>query len=62
MGTSGNYICDEIREKIFKNYALKFTDAVRTKLNQVITSSASSDPLLSSPTSSTHSDVGLVLD
>ncbi len=27
---------DEIREKIFKNYALKSMDAVRTKLRQAI--------------------------
>lgn len=27
---------DEIREKIFKNYALKSIDAVRTKLKQAI--------------------------
>jgi transposase len=27
---------DEIREKIFKNYALKSMDAVRTKLKQAI--------------------------
>ncbi len=30
------YDSDEIREKIFKNYALKSIDAVRTKLKQAI--------------------------
>jgi transposase len=52
---------DEIREKIFKNYALKSMDAVRAELKQsaIPTSSA---PSLPSPISSTHSDVEVVLD
>jgi DDE superfamily endonuclease len=29
-------LCDEIRKKIFKNYALKSIDAVRAKLEQAI--------------------------
>jgi transposase len=29
-------LCDEIREKVFKNYALKSMDAVRAKLKQAI--------------------------
>jgi transposase len=29
-------LCDEIREKIFKNYALKSMNAVRAKLKQAI--------------------------
>src|SRR5262245_19502502 len=55
---------DEIREKVFKNYALKSMDAVRAKLKQAILhierkiSSALSSP---SPISSTHSDIELVI-
>jgi hypothetical protein len=33
---SGNPDWDEIREKLFKNYALKSIDAVRRKLEQAI--------------------------
>ena len=56
---------DEIREKIFKNYALKSMDAVRAKLRQRhplhrAQSQARSNPSPLSPISSTHSDVELV--
>jgi hypothetical protein len=56
---------DEIREKIFKNYALKSMDAVRAKLKQAILyierNPSLSAPSAPSPISSTHSDVELVL-
>jgi transposase len=57
---------DEIREKIFKNYALKSMDAVRAKLKQAILYIERSPKLVRSPSppspiSSTHSDVEAVL-
>jgi transposase len=56
---------DEIREKIFKNYALKSMDAVRAKLKQAILYIERNPKLVRSissfPISSTHSDVELVL-
>ena len=55
---------DEIREKIFKNYALKSMDAVRAKLKQAILYIERNPKLVRSlssfPISSTHSDVELV--
>ncbi len=55
---------DEIREKIFKNFALKSMDAVRASLSRPSSTSSaipsSSAPSLPSPISSTHSDVELV--
>ena len=42
---------DEIREKIFKNYALKSIDAVRTKLKQAILYIQRNPKLVSSITS-----------
>src|SRR5262249_16052622 len=57
---------DEIREKIFKNYALKSMDAVCASSSRP--SSISSEtpssfaPSPASPISSTHSDVEMVLD
>ena len=56
---------DEIREKIFKNYALKSMDAVRAKLRQAIlyierNSASSFAPSPPSRISSTHSDLELV--
>ena len=56
---------DEIREKIFKNYALKSIDAVRAKLKQVILYIERNPETVKSahsPTSSSHSDVKMVLD
>ena len=55
---------DEIREKIFKNYALKSIDAVRAKLKQAILYTERNPKLVqaitSSPISPTHSVVELV--
>jgi hypothetical protein len=57
---------NEIREKIFKNYALKSTEDVYAKLEgAAYTSSAirrSSNPSPCSPTSPTQSDMGVVLE
>ena len=54
---------DEIREKIFKNYALKSIDAVRAKLKQAILyierNPKTVNPSRPSPTSG-HSDVEMV--
>jgi transposase len=63
LNPKGN-LWDEIREKIFKNFALKSMDAVRAKLKQAI-STSSAIPSSSAPSppfsvSSTHSDVELV--
>jgi hypothetical protein len=55
---------DEIREKIFKHYALKSIDAVRTKLKQAILyiernqNSSNQSPRF--PISSGHPDVEVV--
>ena len=55
---------DELREKIFKNYALKSMDAVRassgrpSSISSAIPSSSAPSP--PSPISSTHSDVEVV--
>ena len=55
---------DEIREKIFKNYALKSIDAVRVKLKQAILyierTPNSCNPSPFSHISSTHSDIEVV--
>src|SRR5262249_32984942 len=57
---------DEIREKIFKNYALKSMDAVCAKLKQAILHLERNPKLVrsitASPISSTHSDVEMVLE
>ena len=57
---------DEIREKIFKNLALKSMDAVRAKLKQAVLyierNPESSNPSRPSPTSPSHSDVEVVSD
>ena len=50
---------DEIREKIFKNYALKSMDAVRAKLRRAILYMERNPKLIRS-ISSTHSDAELV--
>ena len=57
---------DEIREKIFKNYALKSIDAVRTKLKQAILYIERNPTLVKSITSfpyiaESHSDLEMVL-
>ena len=58
-------IWDEIREKIFKNYALKSMDGSMTGSNRHISISSatqgSSNLSPRSPTSSSHCDVELVL-
>ena len=56
-------IWDEIREKIFKNYALKSMDEVYSKkqLSTLSATQGSSNPSPRSPTSSSHCDVELVL-
>ena len=54
---------DEIREKLFKNYALKSMDAVRAKLKQAVYIERNPKLVLSitsSPISLTHSDIKLV--
>ena len=48
---------DEIREKIFKNYALKSIDAVRAKLKEAI---LYMERKPHSPTFSSHPDVEMV--
>ena len=54
---------DEIREKIFKNYALKSIDAVRAKLKEAILYMDKPEivkSITSFPTFSSHSDVEMV--
>ena len=55
---------DEIREKIFKNYALKSIDAVRAKLKEAILYMERKPEIVKSitsfPTFSSHSDVEMV--
>ena len=55
---------DEIREKIFKNYALKSIDAVRAKLKEAILYMERKPEIVksitSSPTFSSHPDVEMV--
>ena len=55
---------DEIREKIFKNYALKSIDPLRAKLKQAILyierNPTMAKSITTSPISRSHSDVELV--
>jgi hypothetical protein len=57
---------DEIREKIFKNYALKSIDAVRAKLKEAILYMERQPEIVKSITSfstfSSHHDVEMVLE